>query len=433
MSFIREKIRKKPIFSHAISANIPKFYLFSFAWMFVLMFTVNVVFLRENGIPVSQITILDVFWAVAAFALEVPTGALADRWSRKYMLVLSSLFASLGLLTYSLSRTFLLFALATIFMAMRNSFSSGTANALLFDTLKNIGKEDDFEKILGRVKLLGIISVSLAGIFGAYLASLNIRLPFVISIFTSLVAALIALTFEEPRIHTSTEEVKIFEHIKQAGKYFLTHPVIKFLFLYLIFMDIAISYLDEYDQLYLTEISFPLSFFGVWIGARRCLSGFGGLFAEKLKNKSSAHLKSIALLAMLVSLVVVSAGNKYAGLVAFLLIFLIWGVSEVLISGELHSQVESYRRATIESLIVFFGVIIDIPARLGFGYISEAFGIRTGYLYVMTLLLLYSPYFFTKKSVLLILKSRAKNSGGASEARRANKKKFDIFRKGSAR
>jgi hypothetical protein len=75
-------------------------------------------------------------------------------------------------------------------------------------------------------------------------------------------------------------------------------------------------------------------------------------------------------------------------------------VAEVLISGEIHAEIASNQRATIESLIVFFGVILDIPARLSFGFISQALGIRMGYLFVMLALVVYLPYFLSTRSVL---------------------------------
>lgn len=317
------------------------------------------------------------------------------------MLVLSKLFASLGFLVYSLSSTFFPFALAIMLMAIKEALFSGTSNALLYDSLKSMGREGDFEKILGRTRLLEIVSVSFAGILGSYLASHNIRFPFIISIFTSLLAALIAWTFKEPEIiHTSTGEVEYFEHIKQAAKFVLTSPFIRFLLIYLVLMDTALSSLDEYDQLYLILINFPLAYFGVWISLRRGLGGLGGLFAERFKAGFTGFrgpTKTTALLFMAVSLLAVSLASKYIGLLAFLIIFPIWGVAEVLIFGELHSQVESHQRATIESLVIFFALIIDMPIRLSFGYVSDVFGIRTGYLFMAAVLIVYLPYFFWSK------------------------------------
>jgi len=99
------------------------------------------------------------------------------------------------------------------------------------------------------------------------------------------------------------------------------------------------------------------------------------------------------LLSMIVSLLAVALGSRYVGLLAFLFIFPIWGLVEVLILGEIHSQLESHQRATIESLIVSFGVVVDTPIRLGFGRISEIFGIKAGYLFIAAALILYVPYF----------------------------------------
>ena len=383
-----------------IKQNIPKFYLFQMAWMFWLVYAVNIVFYQKNDITIFQITTLDVIWAVAAFVMEIPTGILSDRWSRKYMLVLSSLFAATGFFIFSITGSFLPFAIATILMALRFSFWSGTANALLYDSLKEAGEETQFEGILGKSKLFGLISISIAGIIGGLFAVNNIRLPFVLSMVSSVIAALVALSFKEPQGHTSTQEVKLLEHLKRSVTFVITSPLIRFVFLYLVLMDIAITYLDEYDQLYLTAINFPLAAFGIWIAVRRLLGGLGGYFAEKFKNRSSGYIKSIALFAMIVALVMIAFGNQYIGLMAFLLIFPIWGIAEVLIYGEIHAQVASSQRATIESLIVFFGVILDIPTRLSFGIISQNFGIKIGYLFVMLALLIYTPYFLSAKSVL---------------------------------
>jgi MFS family permease len=382
-----------------LASNVPKFYVFSATWMFVLTFTINVVFFRSNGLSISQVTLLDILWAVLAFCFEVPTGALADRWSRKYSLVLSGGFTGLGMLLYSISSRFWPFALATVFMAARQTLYSGTANALIYDSLKAIGRVGDFEKVLGRARFIGVVSVSVAGILGAYLGSTDIRLPFRLSILTSLVAVFVALTFKEPPFHRSNGKAKYFEHIRESAKFVLSHPLIRFLFLYFTLMDIGISHLDEYDQIYLTDIGFPLAFFGVWIGLRRGLGGLGSFFAGRFKAKPAGRMRSIALAGMIGALLAVSLGSKYVGLSAFLIIFPLWGVVEVLVTGELHSQVESYRRATVESLIVFFAIMIDVPVRLAFGLIGDRLGIRTAYLFLALILVIYLPHFLRKNCV----------------------------------
>jgi len=405
MSAPESRSWKDLILPTTYKANIAKYYVFRTAFMFCLIFTIDVVFFRANGISVAEITVLAVIWNVTAFVTELPSGILSDRWSRKYTLVLSGLFAALGLFIYSISGSFLPFAVATVLVTLRITLSSGTGNAFLYDSLKEFGAQESYEKILGRCRVLEMISVGVAGVIGSYLAADNIRLPFYLSVITAALAGLVALTFREPRIHMLTMEESIFKHIKGAGKFLLRHPLLRFLFLYFIFMDIAISTLDEYDQLYLTDIDFPLAAFGIWIGIRRNLLGVGGFFAERFKKFSSRRIKTFALMFMIISLVTIGWGPDYIGLAAFMPIFLVWGTAEVLISGEIHARAPSNYRATIESLLVFVGVMIDSPIRLGFGAISDTFGVRTGYLYIAALLILYSPYFFARISTLTRLKA----------------------------
>jgi len=184
ISIMKESYSDEPVMDTNNPPRVLKFYLFKTAWMFMLIFAINVVFYRANGISISKITILDVIWAVVAFLAEIPTGILADRWSRKYMLVLSGCLASIGFLIFSVSSSYFPFIVAISFLALRSSFESGTFNALLYDTLKETGHENRYEKVLGRCNFLGVLSVITAGIIGSYLAKGDIRLPFFLSIFS---------------------------------------------------------------------------------------------------------------------------------------------------------------------------------------------------------------------------------------------------------
>lgn len=381
--------------SNYFSVNIIKFYLYKICWAFWLVAAIDIVFFRQNNISITQIATLNVIWAVTSFALEVPTGILADRWSRKYMLVLSPLFAAAGFFLFAINYYFLPFAIATIFMAARFSFASGTSNALIYDSLKTIGKESEFEKILGRSKFYAILATSIATILGSFIAAYDIRLVYTLSGVFSLITALVALTFTEPQLHISTGEIKLFDHIKQSFSYTLNHKVVRFLLLYLVFMDVGIFLLDEYDQLYLISISFPLAFFGIWIALRRGLGGLTGFFADKLKNRVDNLIESSSLLVLLFGTLLISIANKYIGLATFLLVFILWGVAEVLAWGKLHNSVESNKRATVESLVVFMTSLLQIPILLSFGYISDRYGIRGGYIFSFVILFAYTIYYFS--------------------------------------
>ena len=123
------------------------FYVFQFFWEFILIYAVDKLFFLHRGLELYHIAILITCWSILVMLMQVPTGALADRWSRKNMLVLSGLFISCGYVTWLFSSTFWLFLLGFFFISLGGTFTSGTFEAYLVDFLKIKDREEEFEKI----------------------------------------------------------------------------------------------------------------------------------------------------------------------------------------------------------------------------------------------------------------------------------------------
>ena len=75
-------------------------------------------------------------------------GRVSDRVGRRKTLVLASLCIFLGTLTYSQSHNFWQFLVAEVFFAAGLSSMSGTDSALIYDSLKQLGREDEYQKIV---------------------------------------------------------------------------------------------------------------------------------------------------------------------------------------------------------------------------------------------------------------------------------------------
>jgi len=126
--------------------NIWRLYTAQALLSFILWVPIWVVFLQGRGVTLTQIGLLEgVAWLLTAF-LEVPTGAVADRWGRKASVAMGCLlygFAMFLILAKALSPAFLLgYALWNSSMA----FVSGADVALLYETLKADGREDQAAK-----------------------------------------------------------------------------------------------------------------------------------------------------------------------------------------------------------------------------------------------------------------------------------------------
>jgi len=128
------------------SKNIKKYYLFKFFTEFMLVTPVVVLFWQANGLNLMQIMFLQSIFAFATFALEVPTGVIADKISRKLSLILGAITLIIGTLVYTLSNNFYQFALAEIIWGFGVCFFSGADSAFIYDSLKEIKKQDNFKK-----------------------------------------------------------------------------------------------------------------------------------------------------------------------------------------------------------------------------------------------------------------------------------------------
>lgn len=67
---------------------------------FIFAYAIYNVLFNIRGLSVFQISILLAWWALTAMLFEIPSGALADYWSRKKMLVIAPLIKSLCFITW---------------------------------------------------------------------------------------------------------------------------------------------------------------------------------------------------------------------------------------------------------------------------------------------------------------------------------------------
>ncbi|MFA6461974.1 MAG: MFS transporter [Candidatus Woesearchaeota archaeon] len=380
-------------------ANIGKYYLISFFRAFIFAYVIERIFQQSRGLSVTQMVFLDIIFFVVVLVLEVPSGALADRWSRKNVLIIGIFFAFFEFLVPIFAYNFWVFAIASVTAAVGIALKSGTANALIYDSLKTINKEKDFEKFLSREKFIHYlgngIAILLGGLIAYYSSLVN---AYWFSLLSIPIAFLIALTLHEPKIHTTTEEVNYWHHIKDAGKFILNSKNLRFIILYGVITGAVLVELDEYSQLFFQSISLPLLFFGVITSMRLLLEGSGGFIAYRLKNKIKLDTALMIILMLAITFVFLSAYMKsLISLIPLLLAFFAMGIISPLVLGYVHHHVDSKHRATVESFQSLLLNGFSILVGLSFAYVSDHISIFGGYALLGSILFVYLLYFVIRK------------------------------------
>ena len=179
--------------------NIPLYYLFQFVRGFHFWLPIWFLFLQsQHGLSYVQIGFMEVLFGIATILAEVPTGAIADRFGRRVALGLGALgFAGATVLFATLNFPSLI--VGHLFMAITRTMMSGSDDALLYDTLRQLKRTDEYERHAGRASAVATASLLAATILAGPLVSvLDFRTVIIISAVGMGLAGLIALILREP-------------------------------------------------------------------------------------------------------------------------------------------------------------------------------------------------------------------------------------------
>ena len=117
-----------------------------FYWLFFFE-SVDLLFFTENGLDINQITLLTIIYSIAGLIFQIPVGILADKYSRKNLILISAILSLLSVWTYLQSHTFAGLALGMCLYSLREVFWYASSNSFIYDYLKEEEPSQGFEKI----------------------------------------------------------------------------------------------------------------------------------------------------------------------------------------------------------------------------------------------------------------------------------------------
>lgn len=303
-----------------------------------------------------QIQLLQSWFSLWVFALEVPTGALADKLGRKHSIAVGSLIVGIAVLLYGTFPNFYAFLIAEALFALGYAFTSGADQALLYDTLKEEGREDESKKVLGRANAIHLLGMSSAAVIGSVLAEkFGLNAPTYLTAIPMLLAGLVGWSIKEPKIHSEGSESPSYMQIIKSGfGQMRTKPVLRSLATDSILVSSAGYFIIWFYQPLLTSVATPLKYFGYFHALLLITQIFISAnfsFLEKFLGKDGTYLKSTAI-ATTLAFILVSIYPSLATIVVFIMIGGGLGLTRsTYIVGLANKHISSRERATILSSI----------------------------------------------------------------------------------
>lgn len=104
-----------------------------------------VAILAARGYSLVEIGLAETVFHITSLILEIPSGVLADVFGRKNMLIVSNIMRMIGNVIMILSCNLFMVCMSISFHAASYNFSSGSGDALAYDSLKTVGREKYYE------------------------------------------------------------------------------------------------------------------------------------------------------------------------------------------------------------------------------------------------------------------------------------------------
>lgn len=385
-----------------IRHNIALDYSFTFLNNLNLMHALWMIWLSLRGFSLLELGMLEGIFHATSFLMEVPTGAVADLWGRRNSRILGRLFFLLSILFLWLSQSFFFQALGFVMTALSYNLESGAGEALVYDSLAHLKKEDAFMGIRGKKELIYQISASIAFLSGGYIATRNYNSVFFLVLIITGLSLVNAMLMVEPPVEKSREAVKgsilrriIVSLVQQTADSLLVirkEPRIAYLIIFTesVFVFTTTQYF--YLQTWWKFDGYTEWYMGIVFALQCLLAGISAVMAPKIDKKfGEEKLLFIVPVMLLFSLWGVAIFENKAFF--FILTGTFEGILMVTVSDYINKMIPGEFRATIlsyQSMVFSLLMILIFPV---VGWLGDLYSLDVSFYTVAgTGTLLYIAY-----------------------------------------
>ncbi|MGE5594585.1 MAG: MFS transporter [Hyphomicrobiales bacterium] len=361
--------------------NIRLLFLFWFLREFQLWIPVWIVFLTlEQGFSLTNVTTAEGIYLVGVVLLEVPTGAVADRWGRSRSLALGALALGASILIFAFTTSFPVLLASFLLWSVATTLMSGADSAVLYDTLKVAGREAEYERLAGRGAAFNWAGVGLATLLGGPVAEMfDIRATIFLGAATCLATATVAfLLWEPPRTEASEgAPTRYLASIGHAFRDIWNVPALRTVVLLTGGVYAALDVVGYLSQPYLVDRGIEV---GTWFSLLQVpmfAAGLGGsLLAGMVRDRGGTTPALIAIPVLgAAGYFALAASPGLTAYAAFPVVYALVSCLQPLATGYVNRAVPSERRATVLSMHSMVSSLLLAGLSPGAGAITDHLGL----------------------------------------------------------
>lgn len=380
-----------------IEKNIKLLSWLNFCTDFVFFAPVSILyFAHVTGSYALGMSIFSIAY-VSSAVFEVPTGIVSDMVGRKKTTILGAASSVLCVTLYAIGGSYWMLMAGALVQGLSRAFYSGNNDALLHDTLREIGKTDEYHVYLGRTSSMFQIAMAIAAVSGSIIASRSFVLVMWASVIPQIGALLISMQLVEPK-RISRKSSNIFSHLRESVVQFRINNKLRLLTMASIIgfslgessFFLRSVFINSLWPLWAVGLSYFLSHAGASLSlfnSGKIINKFGSLKLLDIEIIFNRIVNFIALLFPSVVSPVLMGSTSVSS-----------GVSWVAMNTLLQHEFTHAQRATMSSLNAVGGSIAFGVFSVVLGAIADRFDARIAM--ILANILLLTPLFLYRKIFL---------------------------------
>lgn len=358
-----------------IKRRLLPLYLASFSQGLIFWYAIEKVFMTDIGFTAASIAVVAIVLNLTGLLTEIPFGILADRWSRKGILIISSVVLASASLLLGLSDSVLEYTFISVLIGLHFALNSGTYDSIIYDTLlEENNSRDGYEKYYGYATLSASAGMVISSLLGGVAASaIGLSAPYFLSIPGGIIAIICLLFFKEPKLHKAATDILIAKHIKDTLKIVLQKGNFALLILTIVLLSLVLEFMLEVDQLWPLALALPVVLYGPLNALLLFAYGLAAPLASKLV-KSRLLLITGSILALTFT-IMLTVSNITVVVIAQAGLTAILSALVVLLTGRLHDNLPSQLRSGGSSTVSTLRTLTFVPLVFLFGWLTTKYSV----------------------------------------------------------
>ena len=363
-----------------MTSFLPRLYAHCFVDELMLIYPFHAVMFVDHGLPPIEISTLIAVWCAVTLILEVPSGVLADRHSRKALIVLGAVLRAVGYACWAMFPGFWGFLAGFVLWGTEGALGSGAFEALVYDELKHAGRESEYARVAGRCRSLGPGGVVIAGA-AAGAVSFGYVFLLVASSVATIGAGLLlwSLPTVAPIAPVGASGLAAYAVTLRAGiSEVVLRPFVRRLVL---FAALAMSLggtLEEYWPILLTEMDMPDYALGLFLSILWSAQTLASWVAHRFVDLSDRSIYASFTFSGI--LLFTAAWSLHVAALALILIFVfILQVIDVVYDARLQAAIPSEHRSTASSVKGFGSEVGGLIVVMAMGVIVTGRSYQIGF------------------------------------------------------